>query len=881
MDPQLEFLQHLREHLRNQRERLKVQHQSGLRGKRVCAQMTTVLDELIIEVYQRAIKEASEQIEEPLDGRVVLVPHGGYGRCDSAPFSDIDLMLLHEAGYEEKVRPLAQSLVQNLTDVGLDLGFSVRTPAESCKLALKDIPVLTSLIESRYLIGNVRLFTHFFKRFKKEVRRKPHALIPLLEEARRQERKQYGETIHLLTPNVKRSRGGLRDLQLVRWVGFVKYGITDLEILRKMEVLSQDDYLTQKRATEYLLRMRNELHFHAGKSQNILERSEQLRMAELFGFEGSKGVLPVEQFMREYYRHTGNVRNSVAHFTASCRYKENRLSFLGSLFSSRIGNDFLVGPYHISATAQGLEKVQDDLVSVLEIMNLSNQYTKPIDHNTWETIRGNWATKPIVELSNESANRFLTLMAQPGRLGKLLRRLNELNVLEKIIPGMSHARGLMQFNDYHKYTVDEHCIRTVDFLIELLNDESPLGHAYRTLKNKRTLHLAALLHDLGKGFPEDHSEVGKRLAEKTAKRLRLPWREGETLKFLVHQHLRMAHLATRRDINDPAVVIQFAIEVGSPDVLTMLYLLTCADYAAVGSEALTDWKLNLLTTLYQRAMQHLATDSAPLFIEAEASTKQKELLEFANNEEDVDWFHRQITRIPMTYLQYTTSEVIFEQLRALATLPYKKAIVWGRSLPEVQMTEYRIGTYDQADSKIFQRVTGVLNSSGLRIVSAEIHPLENHLVWDRYLVIDEFFPDGPNEDRIEEICSLLTEKLQESVVPAPAFKRTWQDTQKEETTLALKELTSRVVIDNETSDKYTILDIFTRDKMGLLYTISQTLDDLNLSIAQAKIDTFVDQVVDVFYVTDKQNKKVVNEKALTAIKHRLETVIDAYQLKEK
>ncbi len=234
------------------------------------------------------------------------------------------------------------------------------------------------------------------------------------------------------------------------------------------------------------------------------------------------------------------------------------------LFSHRVEDDFRVGPVHISATRKGLVKVRQDLAEVLRLMDLANMYHKRIDHPTWEAIRTEMAQRPVQEISEQAVARFLSLMSQPGRLGDLLRRLHQLRVLEQIIPAMQHARYLMQFNDYHKYTVDEHSIRAVEAATTFLHDPRALGNAYRDLRKKRLLHLALLIHDLGKGYDDDHSEVGALIAVETGRRLNLSESDAETLRFLVGKHLLMSHMAFREDTHDESVVLRLRAKWARP-----------------------------------------------------------------------------------------------------------------------------------------------------------------------------------------------------------------------------------------------------------------------------------------------------------------------------
>lgn len=277
--------------------------------------------------------------------------------------------------------------------------------------------------------------------------------------ARAEERQQFGETVYLLHPNIKRSRGGLRDIQLIRWVGFVRYGETDPMFLERMGTLLPNERRKLREAYEFLLRLRNELHFQFGKAQDLLDRSEQVRLAELLEIQGPEGVLPVEQFMRQYYEYTESVRNIASNFLANARSRSPVSKFLGALFSRNVGRDFQIGPRHIRATRLGQEKLRADLGEVLRLMDLANLCDKWIDHTTWQTIRAAQLGPAELPVTTEATRRFLSLMSQPMRLADLLRRLHQLQVLERLVPPMAHARCLLQFNEYHKYTIDEHCIR--------------------------------------------------------------------------------------------------------------------------------------------------------------------------------------------------------------------------------------------------------------------------------------------------------------------------------------------------------------------------------------------------------------------------------------
>ncbi len=850
--------------LSEDRAALREQHAAGSPGFQVSGRMTDTFDAVILDLYRAALADCQDERFENLAS---VVAHGGLGRRDVAPHSDIDVMLLHAPELSSSIQVLARRLSQSLYDTGLQVGFSVRTPAQAAHLSWRDASILTSLSESRRLAGGEKLFQRFFESFRRDARRRARHLLPMIEAARRAERGQFGETVYLLCPNLKRSRGGLRDIQLIRWVGFVVYGERDFLGLERLGILTPDERRRLVSAHEFLLRLRNELHFHADKALDVLDRGEQLRLAELYGFEGEAGLLPVEQFMRLYFEHTSETRYTSSNFTASARSRSGLAVFFGRLFSRTVDGDYLIGPVHIRATRRGLQKLQGNLSEVMRLMDLANMSNKRIDHPTWQAIRHEMSQCGEVVLTPDAIQRFLSLLAQPARLGDLLRRLHQLRVLEIFVPALRHARGLLQFNDYHKYTIDEHCIRSVERATEFLHDAGPVGEVYRQIRHKRTLHFALLLHDLGKGHPGDHSEVGRDLARENARHLKMQPREAELVAWLVEKHLRMAHVAFRHDLTNESVIVSFAVEVGSMEVLRMLFVLTCADLAAVGPGVLNRWKLDLITELYERTREHLSSDYQGPTVKQRLTELREKLITEVGAHEKGEWWVKQIRQLPAGYLKAASLPHVLSELERLAKLPPKDAIAWGRFVPELQAIEYTVGTHEEIVPGIFQRLTGVLSSTGHSILSAEIHTLADSLVLDRFYVQDVDFAGQPPPERLEEVSRQLVASLRNPTDVRPVFRKVWR---KEASTAAeLRTLPERISFDNTTSDRHTIVNVFAYDRMGLLYAISRAIFEAGLSVHVAKIATYLDQVVDVFYVTDGRGQKVVDEATLADIRQRI------------
>lgn len=849
------------------REKLKQRHARGAFGAQICAAMTDLFDTVVLELYEAALADIGESGPQGLAAEIALVPHGGYGRRDVAPYSDVDLMILHRRRAADRVAPLAERMVRDLFDVGLQLGQSVRTVRDACGFARQDATIYTSLVESRYLAGSVGLYTNFARRFERQTRRRARRLIAEIDDARREERSQFGETVYLLEPNIKRSQGGLRDIQLLRWVGFARYSVSEPDGLRLCGALSRSDHDRIRRAIEFLLRVRNEMHFHAGKSSDVLDRAEQMRLAESYGYTGSAGLLPVEQFMQEYFRMTHGVSHIVSRFVASARSAPAWLEVLSPLYSHRFERDFRVSRNFVSVNPRSMEKVSGDLSEVLRLADVANRYNKQIAHATSEAIRAKIPQLPG-EVTPQVAQRFLSLMDHPARLGESLRNLHEMGALEKIIPAFEHARSLLQFNEYHKYTVDEHCLRAVEAAANFAQDKGPLGRVYRRIKRKWLLHLALLLHDLGKGFVEDHSDVGRDIAEREAGRLGLNEADTETLKFLVHKHLQMAHLAFRRDTSDPQLIVRFAVEVGSPETLQMLFVLTAADFVAVGPGVLNGWKVQVLTDLYRATMAHLAEDAPALRNEELLRERRERILAQLPADQDRGWWSRQLEALPAPYLDKTDLEQIVAELSQLHRLARGDVAVQARYIAEAGTVEYKIGTYEDITPGVFHRLCGALASQGLQILSAEINTLAEGLIFDRFWVHDPDFAGEPPAGRLAEVQRAIVDALKAPIDRRPTFRRIWRaGGQRGPATLAL--LPTQVRFDNSTSDGYTVIEFFAADRMGLLYTIAQTLFELGLSIAVAKIGTYLDQVVDVFYVSTTAGQKITDEARIEEIRARL------------
>ncbi|KAA5544583.1 [protein-PII] uridylyltransferase [Roseiconus nitratireducens] len=849
-----EIVLRCRERLQEGRERCRIQHDAGSRGVQVSARICDLYDDLVLEAWNHA---CLDHFGGETPRGIALVAHGGFGRRDLAPYSDADMMLITRARSTADAERIAKSLTRDLVDIGLDVGFAMRTPAEACSLSWRDPVIFTSLTESRFVAGSFNIFRSFFESLRRGARRRRSRLIRDLIEARRQEREKWGDTNYLLRPNVKKSRGGLRDIQMIRWIGFARYGEVDLERLLKFGALTDNDYRLIRRAYDFLIRLRNELHFREGRAQDVLDRPTQMAIADAWGYEGGDGMLPVETFMQEYFDVAREVRYASTFFADDNRSRPIISQAVERLLSKRIAQGVRMGPSHIWVEGAYLESFATDLAQVLRFMSMANHHRRRIGHHTWQTIREAMQTRPPTRPDAESIGAFLSLMSRGGRLAPLLRRLHELRIIEQLIPAFRRARGLLQFNAYHKYTVDAHCIRAVEVATDFADEQSAMGRRYRRLKDKTLLHLALLIHDIGKGYDEDHSVVGARIARETGELLELDPGSIEILEWLILKHLAVNTVAFRHDLSDPQIVLSFAKEVGSIRRLELLIVHSVADLAAVGPGVVTDWKMKLVEDLYLRTRRYFETGDLESYDDSVVRDYRAQVKTYLVDEPEQAMSRKLLANAPASMLRRVNSEDLAAQLIEVGRSidDGEKSLCISQYDPVASAMRYTV-VHDQGENRIgvFARVTGAFLSCGLGILRAEIDTLGD-IVWDEFWVSDPDYPDEPPLRRIEKVCDRIKHLLDTPEAPLPPQRSTWSLERNRESP-QVNILPTKVDFDNETLDRYTILSLFAYDRTGLLYHIARAFSQLHVVLHFAKIDTHLDQVADVFYVSEENGAKL-------------------------
>lgn len=823
------------------------------------------------------LREALGQHPPPVQARAAqeaaLVAVGGSGRREMAPYSDVDLLFLLSPDSPPEFADCVAQTVRDCWDAGLKLGHSVRTVADAVRMARQDPHTATTLVDAQGIWGSTALVEELRRAFQKRVVRSRVAqFVRDCIQAREKERNEFGSTVQQLQPDVKRSLGGLRDLQLIRWIGFAHHGVSDIDSLKLQGALSPDDARRLLLAQEFITHVRIHLHLSAGKPQDVLSREDQLRIADEFGVAGTAGQRPVERFMQQYFEHSTAIADVARRFVARHTPRPWFERAVDYVVSYRLDDIYRIGRDSLNVPRRHRAAVCGSLEGVLRLYLTAVRCRVRVAPPLLESVKTAARQLPA-HVSPEAARLFLEMLGRPGVLGAALRDLYDAGVLELLLPSLKHMRCLLQFNQYHSYTVDEHTLRAIEAAERFDADPGPLGRAYREIRHKELLHLALLLHDAGKGFEEDHSEVGRRLALEAAQRLGLPEHQRDLLVFLVHRHLLMATLAFRRDTSDPEVLLNFNHEVGSPDALQLLYVLTAADISAVGPGVWNDWKAELLTALYDRSQVWLSGQShlfdEPTRLQRVVADVQRHLAPPADGAAvTAEQLGRRIAALPKHYLLATAPAQIAADLECIDRRAADEIRVRSQYDAETGTVEYRIITHEAVCSGCFHKITGVLSAKRMEILSAQICTCQDGVIIDSYRVHDYDHAGEVPEFRRAEVAEAIEKTLRGAVDVETLFRSRLRFAP-HVVAGPVSNLPMRVVVDNETSDRFTIVDVFAHDRPGLLYRIARTIYECGLSVVLAKISTHFDQVVDVFYLTDGGGDKIRDGQRLRQIRDDL------------
>ncbi|MBI1310718.1 [protein-PII] uridylyltransferase [bacterium] len=862
-----ERIQRRKEVLRSIRERAAKLFAEGARGLQIASLISEQLDQFAASILDEILAGFPEAERREILANSAMVAIGGSGRGEVAPYSDADLLFLYRPQIAALFKQFSKRFVAEFWDAGIKLGHRVHTVNDAVVKALEDPHLASSLVHIRPLWGDDSLATLLRHRtLRRVMRRRLRAFVDNCIAGREEERLQYGATTQQLEPDVKRSLGGLRDVHLLQWIAFAYYQTSDIGTLRKRNILTADDATRLNAAVEYLTRIRIDLHLHAGRGNDILSKDEQLRIARARSIEEVSGQKPVERFMQEYFTHSSAIAEITKRFVARHRRKSLMDHLRRSIVAPRINRYFVLNGDELDVLPSRVNRVCTTLDDIVRIYHSAAVYRVSLSPRLTEQIKATARNLPSGP-SPEVARLFMEILGTIGRLGVTLRSMHETNVLELIIPEWQRVRCLLQFNQYHHFTVDEHTLKCLEICENFADEDTPLGAALRRIHSPELLFLALLLHDAGKGFEEDHSEVGRRLAIDVCHRLRLDENQTETVAFLIHKHLVMADLAFRRDTTDQRLVLTFSHELGTAERLRMLYVLTAADVSGVGPGVWNNWKSELLTDFYKRLMLTLS-GQPPKFHEEERLREIREHVYRSIVPLDPEdpavaqslhsWVDEQLDGFRSNYLLTTAPSRIAADLDTIRSLAPGEIHIEGRYLPESGSVEYRIIADSAHEAGCFHLITGVLTARHNEILGADITTSLQDVIVDVFHVVDRNFTGEVPRHRIEEIATSIRDVLNGRVTVEELFRRhrRYVGTAGSEPVM---ELPTRVDIDDDSSEYCTVVSVFAHDQPGLLYTISRKLFELGLSIELARIATHFDQVVDVFYVTDNDGRKIAQD----------------------
>ncbi|MCM0083402.1 [protein-PII] uridylyltransferase [Geomonas sp. Red32] len=868
------YLAAAREFLEHFREESKREHREGESGKDVVESITAMTDDLVTTLFTAL----SDDLHIGKVGELALVAVGGYGRRELNPYSDLDLMFLYSGKDVKRVEEIANRLLYFLWDLRLDVGYSVRNLTDCVEMANNDTTVKTALLDARLLTGSQPLFAELKKVMVSQVlAKRSDAFITEKVEELKKRREKYGSSVYILEPNLKEGEGCLRDLHSAMWIAKIKYKVDEPRELITKGVLSEEELKVYYDSLSYIWRIRNELHYAAGRKNDQLTFDNQISVARFFGYHDKDKTLAVEQFMQDFYLHANHVEHFCSLLITKCSRREDSKSKILGYFTRRpVGDGFYVMRGELVVPDESV--IEKDPVRLVKIFEYAQKHGVNLNINTKRLIRENLdLVNDKVRRSKEANASFVNILQSEKLVAETLQQMHHLGFLNRFIPEFERIYCKVQHDVYHIYTVDTHTLFAVEEITKLWRgdhrDDLPLLTQLSLEIDKRyLLLLAVMLHDIGKGSGGGHAEIGAELSKTIARRLGLIKEDSERLQFLVRHHLLMAHIAQRRDLHDERMIIQFARQMEKSENLKMLYLLTYADIKAVGPDVWTEWKALLLQELYEKAFAVLERGDFKL----EASGDRVKRVKRAVFDLLADDFPHQLIKdelqsLSTRHLLSYKPDIIAGHLRILLTLR-------GEQLLQVKIahevssgyTTCTVCTYDVPG--LFSMITGVMAANGMNILGAQIHTNTNEKVLD---ILQVNSPQGfviTEESRWARFESDLTQVLQGNVrVGALVAKRHRPSIL---TGKAKPTQPARVEIDNEVSTDYSVIDIYAHDKVGLLYNITSTLTRLGLYIGVSKISTKVDQVADTFYVKDIFGQKITDPGKLEEIRRELLAAID-------
>ena len=818
---------------------LKARFEAGESVVELVHARSKLIDELLIQLWREHVPDCD----------AALLAVGGYGRGELHPGSDVDVMILLPESIDKRCEEALSGFVTCLWDVGLEIGHSVRTLAQCADEAGADLTIVTTLMESRLLVGPDALYiemlkvigpehmwpsTEFFEEKRKEQIRRHH---------------RYHDTAYNLEPNVKGSPGGLRDIQMIGWVAKRHFGAATLAELVDHEYLTPGQLQRLEDGEHFLWRIRFALHIITGRREDRLLFDHQTRLAQMLGYEDASYTLAVEQLMQRYYRTV------------------MELSRLNEMLLQQFEEAILMDP---NAPAESLNErfqvrngflqtvdeqvFQRDPSALLELFLLlqDNPELRGVSAYTVGSIKRHLHLIDDEFRQNPRNHRlFLSILRAPKGVTHELRRMNLYGVLGLYIPAFGRIVGRMQYDLFHAYTVDEHTLFVVNnlrrFALQRFDDEFPhCSEVMQSLEKPEIAYLSGLFHDIAKGRGGDHSELGAVDAEAFCLEHGLSKSEAKTVAWLVRHHLILSTTAQKKDLGDPNVINDFAELIGDRAQLDYLYVLTVADVRGTDPKLWNSWKAQLFRDLYELTKRALKRGLENPFesqqLVAEKQEKARSYLQEAGiNDARIEEVWRLFN--DNYFLRYRSSEIAWHtEWLADSDMDSTSGLVdvrrrrTGDGVEAVLLTEKKHRTFAHA--------TATLGELGMTIMDARIVPLDDARSIDTYVFMESDKRVDTDEGRINKIRRALTRilTLSDDEVAKVTRARTRQ--------ARMFTTPTRVVFDSSTSDQQTVLELITADRPGLLSMVGQIFIKQGINITSAKIMTIGERAEDVFYLSD-------------------------------
>lgn len=865
----------VREYLVGAREQVRERHDAGGSGLAVVAAYTDAVDRLIRFLFGNATMHY--QARNPLiTQRCAVLAQGGYGRGELNPFSDIDLLVLYPWKVTPYVETIADAILYPLWDAGLQVGHALRNVRESARWAARDLKAKTAILDARYLCGDESVFEDFDVAMREHVWSANQADFVKEKLAESVERHQRaGDSIYLLQPQLKDGKGGLRDLHTALWMAKVRFRVRTMRDLIARNVLAEHEVEALETALDFLFRVRNGMHLQAGAHQDMLTFELQEQLATLFGFgEGPTGR---EAFMRAYYQNA-TIANRVSEAVIA-RCVQAAEPYRGRLSVRNIRDGMRIVRGELAVAGRGL--FERDPAALIDVFLQAQRHEVPIAEGSQEAIRQAAEVLAPVRDDPRAARAFRAIMRSKRGVSGAVTAMHELGVLKVMVPEFAHLESLISHDPFHIYTVDHHTLLAMREIERLRDGEfgdtlPHLTEVVRELPQPELLMMGMLFHDIGKGWADNHPLRGARMLPAVGTRLGLHEDETAATEFLVREHLTMSHLAQHRDIHDDRLVIDFCRTCGSVENLERLYVLTYADMRAVAPGVWNNWRGMLVTELYVRAREFFERGEFVPEDRGARADRIRTRVQANVPAESRRVVGRLTATMPDGYFLSTPEEVVPDHAELLRRLEQRQAegddpavVTHWADYPELGFVELAIATRDRAG--LFAMITGVLASEGLNILAARIATSRDGVALDAFRISRPNDEPALDDERGERLEHTLRDVLRgtldvEELVrrsQRPWLRPRWR-----------RKIPTTIDIDNSISDAYTVLDVTTGDRVGLLFTITNCLYHQWVQIHLAKVTTMVTQALDAFYVTDFEGRKIEDPARLAQIQAALEQALE-------